>query len=86
MSITSLKPADDEFDDHHVAYALSRHVGSAVRRNRARRRLKAAVRLLVERSEIEPGWYLIACRRISPQLEFSELVAEVRTLTRRPAP
>ncbi|MGA0064935.1 MAG: ribonuclease P protein component [Ilumatobacteraceae bacterium] len=46
-----------------VAYALSRHVGSAVRRNRLRRQLRAIVNSLAQ--EIPVGWLLIS---LSPTL------------------
>lgn len=65
----------------HVAFAIPAALGPAVARNRARRRLRAALRLLHAQGRIEPGWYLIACRGLSPPLPFEELVGELARLT-----
>jgi ribonuclease P protein component len=46
-----------------VAYALSRQVGSAVRRNRLRRQLRAIVNSRAQ--EIPSGWLLLS---VSPKL------------------
>jgi len=46
----------------HVAYAIPRAHGSAVRRNRSRRRLREACRALDRQGGLEPGLYLIAPR------------------------
>ncbi len=64
----------------HVAFAIPAALGPAVVRNRARRRLRAALRLLHAEGRIEPGWYLIACRRLSPPLPFDELMGELSRL------
>jgi ribonuclease P protein component len=47
---------DPEGDDARVAYAIGRSAGSAVRRNRARRRMRAAIAEV--QSELAPGAYL----------------------------
>jgi ribonuclease P protein component len=46
----------DPAEPPRVAFALGRNVGSAVRRNRARRRLRAAI--AAHAGELEPGSYL----------------------------
>ena len=64
----------------HVAFAIPASLGPAVSRNRARRRLRAALARLAAEGRVQPGWYLIACRRLSPPLQFEELVDELALL------
>lgn len=66
-----------------VAYALSRQVGSAVRRNRLRRQLRAIVNSCAQ--EIPSGWILLS---LSPRLStasteqlrllFTEILGQLR--------
>jgi ribonuclease P protein component len=54
-----------------VAYAINRKVGSAVVRNRLRRRLRAIVS---ERAtELPVGAYVVGTNPAGPQLNFDEL-------------
>jgi len=56
-----------------VSYAIGRGVGSAVARNRARRRLRAAVREHAD--ALRPGdAYLVAASREAVSVPFGELV------------
>jgi len=62
-----------------VAYAIGRPVGTAVDRNRLRRRLRAIVAGL----DLEPGTYLVGAGPAASTLSDQELRATVtRTLTR----
>jgi ribonuclease P protein component len=64
-------------------FVVSKRVGKAVDRNRARRRVREAVRLVYER--IAPGWDLVFILR-SPDLatvEFAQVQALVEQLLRR---
>ena len=64
-------------------FVVSKRVGKAVDRNRARRRVREAVRLVYER--IAPGWDLVFILR-SPDLatvEFVRVQALVEQLLRR---
>jgi ribonuclease P protein component len=64
-------------------FVVGKRVGKAVDRNRARRRVREAVRLVYER--IAPGWDLVFVLR-SPELaaiEFAEVQALVEQLLRR---
>ena len=58
-----------------VAFAIGRRVGSAVVRNRLRRRLRA---VLAEAGPA-PGDYLVACDPAAAALPFSDLKALVST-------
>ena len=59
-----------------VAYAISKPFGSAVRRNRARRRLRSAVGMVADQARA--GAYLVSAEPEVLQMEFSELVGLVR--------
>lgn len=58
-----------------VAYAVGRRVGSAVRRNRLRRRLRAVVADLAP--DMRPGAYLVGAAPAAADLPFGELKAVV---------
>jgi ribonuclease P protein component len=64
-----------------VAFAIGRRVGSAVERNRLRRRLRA----IVASSDdlLQSGALLIGARPSSPELTYGRLQTEVRTLLER---
>lgn len=70
MTVTHL-PGTGEV---RVAYAIGRKVGTAVVRNRLRRRLRAAVREL-DRSTggLPPGAYLVSLRPEAAQCSYREL-------------
>jgi ribonuclease P protein component len=62
-----------------VAYAIGRRFGTAVERNRARRRLRAAI-ALDEALLLPGGTYLLAADRIIMTLPFPTLRDHVTTL------
>jgi ribonuclease P protein component len=64
-----------------VAYAIGRRVGSAVDRNRVRRRLRAAVSAHAA-DLLEGGAYLFEAERSVLTLGFADLCASVGTLIR----
>jgi ribonuclease P protein component len=68
---------DDE-PDARVAYALSRRVGSAVGRNRIRRRIRAAV--AANATTLRGGSYLFGASRAVVDLSFDALVRSVGEL------
>jgi ribonuclease P protein component len=64
-------------------FVVSKRIGKSVERNRARRRVREAVRLVYDR--IAPGWDLVFVAR-SPALStvaFAHIQAEVEQLLRR---
>ena len=61
--------AEDVGTPPRVAYAVSRRVGSAVHRNRLRRRLRA----VVGAQALAPGAYLIAAGPGASELPYDEL-------------
>lgn len=72
---------DPEVAPPRVAFAIGRAVGSAVRRNRLRRRLRA----VLAASDVPPGLFLVgarapACERTSDELRTTveAMLAQVR--------
>lgn len=60
-----------------VGFAIPRRVGSAVRRNRVRRRLRAAIAELHERAAIRPGRYLVVVHPGATDRPFADLRADL---------
>jgi ribonuclease P protein component len=71
--MTLLALVDPAVGHPHVAYAVPRAHGSAVRRNRTRRRLRETCRALDREGELAPGLYLIAPRAEIDVLDASGL-------------
>lgn len=74
---------DPSLSQPHVAYALGRPVGSAVSRNRLRRRLREVVR--ANATALEPGWYLVGADAPAVDLTFTELNQQLPALAGRAA-
>ncbi len=72
--------AGPEDPSAQVGYAIGRHCGNAVARNRLRRRLRAAVAEVA--AEVPPGAYLLASRPEAGRVEFADLVTSVRQAMR----
>lgn len=65
-----------------IGFAAGKKLGNAVVRNRVKRRIKEAVRLLWSR--VKPGFYLIIiARQASKDMIFSQLQARVEELFER---
>ena len=72
----------NEQDVSRCGFAASRRVGEAVQRNRARRRMREAVRLMWDL--IEPGWDIVwVARNPINQASFQELQNACARLLRR---
>jgi ribonuclease P protein component len=72
---------DPCLSERRVAFAIARRLGTAVARNRLRRRLRA---LLAGRAaELPPGLYLIGARPAAVSAGFSRLTADMDVLLSR---
>ncbi len=72
-----------------VAYAVGRNVGSAVVRNRLRRRLRAQCDASARAGTLRAGWYLIGATPAAARLDsdalgarFSQLMTHINAETR----
>jgi ribonuclease P protein component len=65
-----------------VGFTASRRVGIAVERNRARRRLKEAVRRVMT-DHASPGDYVVIARSATIGRSFPDLVGDLETALRR---
>jgi len=72
---------DETCHQPHVGYALSRKVGSAVRRNRLRRQLRELVK--THTKDLRPGWYVMSASPKATHMSFSELSQEMDTLVHK---
>lgn len=59
------------------AFAIGRKFGPAVTRNRARRRVDAAIEAIAHQTAPPPGDYLFACSRSVLTLDFVEITQHV---------
>lgn len=64
---------DEQAIPPRVAFAIGRAFGSAVARNRLRRRLRA----LLAGAQLPPGWYLVGARPTAADRNFSELAFDL---------
>jgi len=70
--------ADRGLGGPRVAFALSRHRGTAVQRNRARRRLRAVFR--EHAADLAPGRYLVGVRLAASAVTYRRARAELTRL------
>jgi ribonuclease P protein component len=75
--------ADEDAVPPRVAYAIGRSIGTAVVRNRLRRRLRAQFVASARAGTVRPGWYLIGAAPAAAELDgptltttFSQLMAQ----------
>lgn len=61
-----------------VAYSVGRSVGTSVRRNRTRRRLRSVVGEAYRSGELVPGSYLVSVGHSAANMSFEELRASTR--------
>jgi ribonuclease P protein component len=66
-----------------VGYAVSRRVGTAVERNRLKRRLRAVVGSIEKTGDLPDGSYLVNPGPAASQLDHPELLASVREAVRK---
>ncbi len=65
-----------------IGYTASRKVGGAVQRNRARRRLRAAVGAVMEQA-LSNMDYVVIARRRTPYRPYAALLTDLETALRR---
>ena len=82
-SLIALNAVSNRRRGARCGFVVSKRIGKAVQRNRARRRLREAVRLAYE--HITPGWDLVFVVRSSAvtTVAFGELQAMVEQMLRR---
>jgi ribonuclease P protein component len=85
LSVVAL-PADGPDHPPRVAFAVSKGAGSAVVRNRIRRRLRAACRELAREGALPSGSYLVGATSAAATLAWDQLVAGLRALLDEVAP
>lgn len=68
----------DPAEPPRVAYTIGRRVGTAVVRNRLRRRLRMVMRCLA--ADLRPGAYLLGASAAAAELSYSELESLVGRL------
>jgi len=73
------RPEDETAEIARVGFTVSRKVGNAVRRNRARRRLRAAVAEVMPALG-RPGFdYVVIGRHDTPDRPYGALIEDLRT-------
>lgn len=73
---------DDEPAESRFAFAIGRHIGNAVRRNRVKRRLREILRLVID--QIEPGYdCLFVARSEASTADYGTLEQAVLQLLTR---
>jgi ribonuclease P protein component len=70
---------DPALEGPQVAFAIGRHSGSAVERNRARRRIREVLRT----TELPPGLYLVGLTRPARDISFAQVRSSVAGLLSR---
>jgi len=73
MALDDELPPDDRAGSVRVAFAIGRSVGSAVVRNRVRRRLQAILRTLDLAAPLAPGRYLVVVSSDAASAPFDDL-------------
>jgi len=75
-------PDDDDPGTVRVAYAVPRALGTAVVRNRVRRRLRAMTAELAAAGDLAPGLHLVGAAPGAEALPAAELRRHLRTAAR----
>lgn len=78
-----MRARDDGSDAVRIGYTASRKVGGAVQRNRAKRRLREAARLLLP-PRAEPGCdYVFIANARTPDVDWPQLLDDVTRALQR---
>jgi len=73
----------DTLTGARVGLTASRKVGNAVRRNRARRRLRAVAQIVIPRHAMPGHDYVMIARRGTAERPYSALVADLESALKR---
>jgi ribonuclease P protein component len=76
-------PADNASDAIRVGFTATRKIGNAVVRNRARRRLRAAVADVMTRHAAAGFDYVLIARAETPKRPYAALIEDLETALRR---
>jgi ribonuclease P protein component len=76
-------PADNASDAIRVGFTATRKIGNAVVRNRARRRLRAAVADVMTRHAVVGFDYVLIARAETPKRPYAALLEDLETALRR---
>ena len=76
-------PADNASDAIRVGFTATRKIGNAVVRNRARRRLRAAVVDVMTRHAAAGFDYVLIARAETPKRPYAALIEDLETALRR---
>jgi ribonuclease P protein component len=78
--VTLTHVADERRAPARVAFAIGRRTGSAVTRNRIRRRLRMIFADAAGAAELPPGAYLVGVRHGAASASFAQLQTDVTTV------
>ncbi|MBA4749435.1 MAG: ribonuclease P protein component [Alphaproteobacteria bacterium] len=73
---------DESLSSSRIGYTVSRKVGSAVVRNKVRRRLREAVSLVLQNGDKRSCDYVLIARPVAAKKTYWELVEELRWATK----
>ena len=76
-------PADNASEAIRVGFTATRKIGNAVVRNRARRRLRAAVADVMTRHAAAGFDYVLIARAETPKRPYAALIEDLETALRR---
>jgi ribonuclease P protein component len=83
LGVTFLSPADPGPRVARTAFAVDRRAGTAVVRNRIRRRLRAGLRQLAGAGALRPGAYLVRAQGEVAIQPWPQLLADLEDAVRR---
>jgi ribonuclease P protein component len=83
LGVTFLPPAEPGPEVARTAFAVDRRAGTAVVRNRIRRRLRAGLRQLAAAGDLRPGAYLVRARGEVATQPWPQLLVDLEDAVRQ---